>query len=432
MESKIKIKLIYQNKSEEISLKREDNLNDIFKNFLLQHNFTLLKSKYYFYLIKNKTVEKELPNEKKISELDLNENDEILISDKKLQYSRNKKKIQIEISECFLLSDEKENDKEITVRRQNIKSSKNTFKHKKKQSIKSIRQDTQKDTEILPVNIKNSTILYNERVNSDNIKKKFENSFLKIILSFISFLTIIGIIILIIIFLFKPKKKKPNEINFKKDNLIIQKKYVPNLYMRFMGKKESSIIIESKEIKDKNSSSLIYQVSDFIFIIRDKYIDKDTINEIEKEWYTGYIDFMKITLKNKTNDMTIVYDKTLNNYLNKNDNKRMDKEDFQYIGEEGNISFVKLDFYQNGEIKNYYIPNNFSIDNFAFIEDIARLMIPKISSNLYVKSINDTLNGLFTDNITDVSLNNIINSKRRNIYKKKIINPKFNKTFMKQ
>jgi hypothetical protein len=201
--------------------------------------------------------------------------------------------------------------------------------------------------------------------------------------------------------------------------------------MRFIGKKESSIIIKSKEIKDKNSSFVISQSSDFIFIVRDKYIEQDTINEIEKEWYTGYIGFMKITLKNETNDMVAVYDKILNNNLNKNNNGKIGEKDLQYIGEEGNICFVKLDFYQNGEIKNYYIPNNFSIDNFPFIEEVANLIIPRISSNLYVESINDTLNELLTGNFTNMSVNNISNI-TRNLSQKKIINTKFSKNIIKQ
>jgi hypothetical protein len=317
------------------------------------------------------------------------------------------------------------------VRKHNIKNYKIKTEPKKKRSIKNKKENIQKDLEVIPVNKKNIPILYKEKVNINNINKKCENSFLIAILSTICFLVITGIII-IIYFLFNPKKRQPKEINFKKDNLIIQKKYPPNLYMRFISKKESLISIESKEIKNKNSSFTISQNSDFIFIVRDKYIEQDTINEIEKEWYTGYIGFMEITLKNETNDILAVYDKILNNNLNKNNNGRIGEKDLQYIGEEGNICFVKLDFYQNGEIKNYYIPNNFSIDNFPFIEDAANLIIPRISSNLYVESINDALNGLLTGNITDMSVNNNSNFTRRNLSQKKIINTKFNKIFIKQ
>ena len=420
MEPKIRIKLKYQNEIEILILKREDNLTDAFKNFLLQKNLPLLESKYYFYLIENEEVKKELSNEKNISELDLNENDEIFVSYKELQILNNKKKSKVEISELFKSSCEKiENlEEKKRVRKHNIKNYKVKTKSKKKRNIKNKKENTPKDTEILPINIKNAPIIYKEKVNINNINKKCENSFLIAILSTISFLVITGIII-IIYFLFNSKKRQPKEIFFKKDNLIIQKKYPPNLYMRFISKKESLIAVESKEIKNKNSSFKISQNSDFIFIVRDKYIEQDPINEIEKELYTGYIGFMKITLKNETNDMIAVYDKILNNNLNKNNNERIGEKDLEYIGEEGNICFVKLDFYQNGEIKNYYIPNNFSIGNFPFIEDVANLIIPRISSNLYVESINDTLNGLLTGNITEMSTNNISNITIRNLSQKK-------------
>ena len=66
MEPKIRIKLKYQNETEILTLKKEDNLNDALKNFLLQKNIPLLESKYYFYLIENEEVTKELSNEKNI------------------------------------------------------------------------------------------------------------------------------------------------------------------------------------------------------------------------------------------------------------------------------------------------------------------------------------------------------------------------------
>ena len=416
MEPNISIKLTYQSQTQTLKIKREDNLNDVFKNFLLQNNLKLLEPKYYFFLIKNEKVEKQLSKEKKIFELDLDENDEILISYKELHLSRNKEQYKVNICQNNLSSNEKEETSKVSFNQEkpNIHNYKNDIKPKKRRNIKNRKENMQKETENSRVDIMNGTIIYNR-----NINKESKYLLLKIILFILSVLILIGIIIIIIKFYFKSNKKQPNEINIKQDNLIIQKKYPPNLYMRFMSKKESLITVESQEIKNENKSSIIYQISDFIFIIRDKFIEKDQINKIEKEWYEGYIAFMKITLKNETNDMTLVYDKILNNNINKKNNSRIDKEDLQYIGEEGNICFVRLDFYQNGEIKNYYIPNNFSIDNFVFVEDVAKLIIPKISSNLYVKSINDTLNEILSDNTTGIPSNIILNSTRRILSQKK-------------
>ena len=54
--------------------------------------------------------------------------------------------------------------------------------------------------------------------------------------------------------------------------------------------------------------------------------------------------------------------------------------------------FVKIDFYENGEIKNLFIPKIFIESNMIFIDNIIKLIIPKISPNLYIKNITEKLN----------------------------------------
>jgi type IV secretory pathway component VirB8 len=107
------------------------------------------------------------------------------------------------------------------VRRYNLENYQFDLKPKIKRNIKNKKENSQKDSEILPVNLKNTTKIHNEKVNIKNISKKCKSIFIAI-LFITSFLVIAGIII-IINFLFKPKKRKPNEINFKNDKLIIQK-----------------------------------------------------------------------------------------------------------------------------------------------------------------------------------------------------------------
>ena len=68
--------------------------------------------------------------------------------------------------------------------------------------------------------------------------------------------------------------------------------------------------------------------------------------------------------------MITVYDKALNNFLNINKIRRLEEDELKYVGKKGNLCFAKLEFYQNGEIKNYYLPNGFEINNFPYIEDI--------------------------------------------------------------
>ena len=188
--------------------------------------------------------------------------------------------------------------------------------------------------------------------------------------------------------------------------------------MRFESKKETLMKIEGNKTKKEDSENNLSQISDFFFIVRDKNIEYDKINLLQKEWYTGYIAFLNITLKNKTKEMITVYDKTLNNYLNTNKLRELRELDLQYVGEEGNICFVKLEFYLNGEIKDYYIPKgNSSFNDFSYIEDISRLIIPKIKSDLYVRNINETLNELlFSTN--NSSINNSNSNKRRHLSKR--------------
>ena len=61
---------------------------------------------------------------------------------------------------------------------------------------------------------------------------------------------------------------------------------------------------------------------------------------------------------------------------------------------------MKIEFYQNGNIKNIYLPNLFPLEHFSFIKEIIRLLIPKISKNLYIDSIEDELN-----KITEINKN---------------------------
>ncbi len=92
----------------------------------------------------------------------------------------------------------------------------------------------------------------------------------------------------------------------------------------------------------------------------------------------------------------IFYDFDLNNLLiNSNKNKRnlnqKDDIDLKYIDENETSCFVKIQFYENGEIKNIFLPTIFSSSNMIYINNIIKLIIPKLSPNLFVDNINDKL-----------------------------------------
>ena len=357
-----------------ISYKKERNAELLTKNIVadkcdylgeviedfLIDNNIKIKDNYYLYLKRNNYYQKELQREKYISELGLRDKDTILIS---------------------LLPNLSENYEKIKI--------------------------------------------YPERRRSIKNKKKDSKNFYIIMLSIFLIILLISLIIMaIIIFIKKFKNKKIIKESFEKENLVINKKYIPNLFIRYESKKETLMKIEGEKTKKNESEDFLSQISDFFFIVRTKDIDYDNISLIQKEFYTGYIAFLNVTLRNKNKDMITIFDKTLNNYLNTNSIRELKNLDLQYTGKEGNICFVKLEFYQSGEIKDYYIPNGSSINDFYYIEDIARLIIPKIKSELYVKNINDSINELlFSTNDSNVNYSN--SDKRRYLSKRNQKNIKY-------
>ena len=113
--------------------------------------------------------------------------------------------------------------------------------------------------------------------------------------------------------------------------------------------------------------------------------------------------------------MVTVYDKKLNEYLNSNKIIN-ESEDLKYIGNNGNLCFAKIDFYLNGEIKNYSIPKEFSEENFAYIDDISQLIIPQISSKLYSKNIDEKMEEILS--FSNETTNRRLSKKKHKKYEK--------------
>ena len=246
---------------------------------------------------------------------------------------------------------------------------------------------------ILPDNLPKRKI-----INRNNKKIK------KILLLLLLFLSIVMTIILLYIFLRGNGNYGDNYLS-EKNLLIIDKKYPPNKFIRFSGKRKVEINANGDNISEKNSSYIMTQKSDFFLIVREGNIEIDEKKNLKREWYTGYIGFLNVTFNNNTHDMMSIYDKTINNILYKYNISRLDEPDLKNIGNKGNICFIKLDFYQNGDLKNIYLPNGFQIDNLNLIEDIIKLIITKISANLYSNSIDDEIKKAFPDNNENEDLN---------------------------
>ena len=355
-----------------------------FNYYLLSNNIRLKKS-FRFYLKRGNKIKRELSINKKISELDLYENDIVIVSYKSLEI---------------------ENEKEDYI---------NIIPY----------EEHNPDTE-RPISDNN--IPKNETSNSDNLKRKKLTKKKIILIILFGALLIISLITIIVLIILRGE----NHINFDKEKLIIEKEYPSNLLLRFRSKQENIITLEGDEINEDNKTFEISQITDFIFIVRESHIEYDKQQKLEKIWYSGYIGLLNVTLINKTHSMTNIFDKSLNNYLNERKIRELEETNLNYADKQGQLCFAKIEFYKNGDIKNYYIPEGFSIFNFVYIEEIARLIIPKISSNLYVENINQKFKELTTINETKNSNeignesyieDNIEDNYRRNInYKNYSIN----------
>ena len=151
-------------------------------------------------------------------------------------------------------------------------------------------------------------IIYDKYKYENKIKKK------KKCICLFKIMTILLVLLPILLFIFlmiKRKRIKEKHINFTKEKLIIQKRYPLNLLLRFNGNKKNII-----EIDGANSTQIISEISDFIFIVREQNTEKNEINLMEKELLIGYIGFLNKTIHNQTNDIMNIYDIKLNEFLN--------------------------------------------------------------------------------------------------------------------
>ena len=245
-------------------------------------------------------------------------------------------------------------------------------------------------------------------------------------------LTVLLVLIACIIAFFLCLKQKPPKI-FEKEKLIINKVYPLNRPFIFNSKQINEVKIEGEKINNENSYQNFNKTSDFFFITRNAYIEKDENALIEKKWYSGYIGIFHLIQPNATHDNHIIYDKKINNFLNIT-KKSLKERDVYYQTNESNYCFINIEFYQNGEIKNIYLPDGFLLSYYSYIEEIIKLLIPKISKDLYIESIdkklnefNEMNNNQQNDSISEGDLRNLnFKKEKKNLnfkyYKKKLAN----------
>ena len=357
----IKFQYKFKNKTKTKSMKlnANENLENNFKTNQNENQFANQKN-YEFHLLRNKT-KNLLDKNKKTKELDLKEGDIILVS---------------------------------------LKNTKNEIKntnHSHNESSANINEEISSST---------------ERTTSRHFSSKKGKYILLIIL--IALIFFAGCF-LIFYFIFENSKTNNNkyeknndkdnkpvienteeiipqiEPNFTKEDLAVNKSYPPDRLFIFTGQQLTEMKIEGDNITEDNSYHNFSKSSDFLFITRAAYIEKNNETLIEKEWYVGYIAIYNLIIPNKTHDNYIIFDQEINNYLNRDLIKFSDREQY-YAFNKSNFCFAKIEFYQNGELRNIYLPEGFLLNYYSYIEEIVKLLIPKISSNLYVANIEDELN----------------------------------------
>ena len=362
-----------------LKLDKKNSIGKEFKDFVRLKNHKI-PSIYYLYLSRNQNIIKELDKNEQLSKSDIKTGDKVIISDKIIKINSKEKTIKLSKFD-------------------NLETN-NEFVYSPKLYNKKKR------------NIKNKQI------------KKFTKKFW-IILALISIFILLTIGALLYHFVFSKKKTPPENppVLLEKEDLIVNINYPIDILFKYENNK---LIKMKSEKKTKNDTSSKEQLlnADVFFIIRKHSVENDNLTNITRNLFSGYLGIFNMIIKNETNDIQIMHDKQVDqiiNLLSKNKNEK--KPNLSYIEEEkNNLCFVKIEFYENGEIINITYPSNFfSLSNMQYIKDYAKLIIPKISSKLYNEDIENKLNNLLnneTVNGENKELKELNNNKDKIIEKK--------------
>ena len=271
-------------------------------------------------------------------------------------------------------------------------------------------KDNEKNESNNEIHSNNSCTIYKERKTNNtsnlnpyilNINKKQKKYIL--IFSLLVMIFVIGCLALIYyFFVYKKKKKKiPVKKNYNTEELITEKRpyYPKNMLFLYKSDKSMKIVVESDAIKenDENAITKIKEYMDFCLIIREEHQEIYEEQNFTKKWYSGYISLLNLTINNETQYITLNYNEELHKLITKN-NKKRKKENLRIIEEISDsdskivnniyeLCFIKIEFYENGEPKNIFIPKEFNMDNMVYIKKIINFIIPKLSKNLYSENI---------------------------------------------
>ena len=161
-----------------------------------------------------------------------------------------------------------------------------------------------------------------------------------------------------------------------------------------------NVSIEIEDV-DEDQKTDVETFGDFILYIRNKNYEQSE-DDHKLALYTGYLAIVKLSYRNITTleDNIYLYDKKLINIYNSMRNESNAKRIYELNNTINESSgFIKIDFYENGEIKQMYYPKteNFVFKSVEYLRETASLIIPKISSKLFSDNIQDKFNDLQKD-----------------------------------
>ena len=117
---------------------------------------------------------------------------------------------------------------------------------------------------------------------------------------------------------------------------------------------------ELNKTNDESNMTKVKEFMDFGLIIRDS--DQEIFEEEGeiRKIFTGYITLLNLTINNGTHDMTLNFNEELYKLINGNNKRNLRKlneySDSIVLNNQTEICFVKINFYENGEIKEIFLP----------------------------------------------------------------------------
>ena len=184
----------------------------------------------------------------------------------------------------------------------------------------------------------------------------------------------------------------------KPEELVVKVGYKPGKAFIYRNVKSLKFELEMEEQSSKEQK--VSNNGDFLLYVRDKYYERGE-NNTKIAWYSGYLAIIDLKYSNDSDSeqYNYIHDFILINILNENNSNTNSYLPLPNNSDSDTMVFVKIDFYENGDIKNLYYPKseNFSILYMDIIKELASLIIPKISANLYSENIRDHLNEMLKE-----------------------------------